>query len=122
MEQSLDIFSKDLDVVFNWITEYIEEEYKNSIMQKMILPLFANKGKKLRPLMAIYIYRMIMGEDQDNEKLKAICAAIEISHNASLIVDDIFDKDTMRRGEESFYVKFGTFAALAGAYNLSAFV
>ncbi len=122
MEQSIDIFSKERDLVYNWISSVIQEEYKNSIMQKMILPLFANKGKKLRPLMAVYIYRMLMGEDRDNDKLKSLCAAIEISHNASLIVDDIFDKDTMRRGEESFYVKFGTFAALSGAYNLSAFV
>lgn len=92
-------------------------------MKKMIIPLFAtNKGKKLRPLIARYSYKLVAGEDADEIKLRPLCAALEISHNASLIVDDIFDRDELRRGEQSFFVKFGTFAALSCAYNLSAFV
>lgn len=122
MEQTINIFEVDRVLIHNWIHDHIEEEYKNSIMKKMIMPLFSNSGKKLRPLIAVYLYRMISGDDTEDDRLKALCSAIEISHNASLIVDDVFDKDTMRRGEESFYVKFGTFAALSGAYNLSAFV
>ncbi|MCY3410857.1 MAG: polyprenyl synthetase family protein [Candidatus Heimdallarchaeota archaeon] len=123
MEQQLDLFAEDRITIESWISDLIEEEYQDSIMKKMILPMFAaNKGKKLRPLIAVYMYRILNGEDKDSEGLKAISSALEISHNASLIVDDVFDKDMMRRGEPSFFVKYGTFAALSGAYNLSAFV
>ncbi len=122
-EQTIDLFSKDKELITKWITEIINEEYKNSVMRDMILPFFTNKrGKKLRPLISLFSFRMIAGEDADTSKIKPLCAALEISHNASLIVDDIFDRDMLRRGEESFYIKFGTFAALSGAYNLSAFV
>jgi geranylgeranyl pyrophosphate synthase len=121
--QSFDLHLEDRNVINDWIIEIIEDEYKSSVMKKMIIPLFAaNKGKKLRPLIARYSYKLIAGEDADETKLRPLCAALEISHNASLIVDDIFDKDELRRGEQSFFVKFGTFAALSSAYNLSAFV
>lgn len=123
MEQTLDIFKQDRTEIRNWIADHIEEEYKDSIMKNMILPMFAAKaGKKLRPLIAVYVCRMLIGEEVDDDRIKALSSALEISHGASLIVDDIFDKDEMRRGEASFYVKYGTFAALSGAYNLSAFV
>ena len=122
-EQSFDLHQEDRNELNDWIIEIIEEEYRSSVMKKMIIPLFAaNKGKKLRPLIARYSYRLIAGEDADETKLKPLCAALEISHNASLIVDDVFDRDELRRGEESFFVRFGTFAALSSAYNLSAFV
>ncbi|MHA2169518.1 MAG: polyprenyl synthetase family protein [Candidatus Kariarchaeaceae archaeon] len=123
LEQANDPFESDRQLIIDWISEVIEEEYQLSVLKDMILPIFTNsKSKKLRPLVSLYSYLMIAGEDADISRLKYLCAAIEISHNASLIVDDIFDRDLLRRGEESFYVKYGTFAGLSAAYNLSAFV
>ncbi len=123
LRQVVDLFHTDRQIIIDWITEVIEDEYKDSVLRELIIPIFANdKSKKLRPLIALYVYRSIAGPNADITNLKLICAAIEISHNASLIVDDIFDKDNLRRGEESFYVKYGTFTALSAAYNLSAFV
>ena len=123
IDRSFDVFQEDRELIENWITDVIAEEYKDSVMKDMILPLFASSnGKKLRPLIALYLYRLLAGEESDERKIQPLTAALEISHNASLIVDDIFDKDELRRGEESFFVKFGTFAALSAAYNLSAFV
>jgi len=120
------IFKFDLELIQQWLEEVINTEYSNSIMRSMILPIFANKiGKKLRPIITLNVFRAINGEnisEEDSSKIKSICTAIEISHNASLLIDDVFDKDIIRRGEPSFHVKFGTFAALSAGYNLSAFV
>jgi geranylgeranyl pyrophosphate synthase len=95
-------------------------------MKEMILPFFANeKAKKLRPLIILNMFRTIFGDTYDNDtrdKVKHLCAALEISHNASLMIDDVFDKDIIRRGQDAFHVQFGTFAALSAGYNLSAFV
>lgn len=114
---------RNKQLIIDWLTDVIHEEYQNSILEKMILPIFVNnKSKKLRPLVVLLCYRLIAGEDSDEQLLKYICSAIEICHNASLIVDDVFDRDELRRGKASFFVEFGTFAAISSAYNLSAFV
>ncbi len=117
-----DSFNEDRDEIIQALHEIIDEEYGDSVIGKMIAPYFSRKGKKLRPLVSIYTYRLIAGDDAPLRKLFPILASIEIAHNASLIVDDIFDKDELRRGDLSFFVKHGTFAALSIAYNLSAFV
>ena len=44
--------------------------------------------------------------------LKEAMAAVEVMHCASLIHDDIIDKETERRGKEPFYKKFGEDAAI----------
>lgn len=121
--QDVDLFTQDRLLITDWIKEIIEDEYENSSLVNMIIPVFANSlSKKLRPLIVLYSFRLLVGDSKDESLLKPLCSAIEISHNASLLVDDIFDKDMLRRGEDSFFVKHGTFAALSIAYNLSAFV
>lgn len=123
LEQDIDLFREDRLLIIDWIKEIIEDQYENSQLRQIIIPVFANsQSKKLRPLIVLYSFRMLVGDNQDESMLKPLCSAIEISHNASLLVDDIFDKDMLRRGEDSFFVKHGTFAALSIAYNLSAFV
>jgi len=41
-----------------------------------------------------------------------LAAAVECLHNASLIQDDLQDKDTLRRGQESVWSHFGSNAAI----------
>jgi len=121
-----EVFDSDRELIQSWIVEVIEDEYQNSMMKDMILPFFANaKAKKLRPLIILNMFRTIYGEEYNQnvrDKVKHLCAALEISHNASLMIDDVFDKDIVRRGKNAFHVEFGTFAALSAGYNLSAFV
>lgn len=50
-----------------------------------------------------------------------IATCVELLHNASLIHDDIQDKDTLRRGQMAVWSKFGTNMAIcSGDYLLSA--
>lgn len=118
----LDIFDSERLEIINALDEAIKGQYGSSAVYKMIKPYFGKNGKKLRPLISVYVYRLILGDDAELNRLKPILSSIEIAHNASLIVDDVFDRDRLRRGDLSFFVKYGTFAALSIAYNLSAFV
>ena len=104
------------------INQILETEYAGSPIHKMISHYFSTKGKKLRPILSVYVYRLLKGNDAPIQPLYPLLSAIEIAHNASLIVDDILDKDLLRRGELSFFIKHGTYAALSIAYNLSVFV
>ena len=75
-------------------------------------------GKRIRPLICLLSFEMISHKNRDDSSLAAACA-LEIIHNASLIIDDIFDKDVYRRKEKSFYLKFSTFSALSLTYSMS---
>ena len=44
--------------------------------------------------------------------MRAISAACELLHNASLVHDDLQDRDTVRRGEEAVWKKFGSNTAI----------
>jgi geranylgeranyl pyrophosphate synthase len=118
----VDVFEKEKNEIVNALDEAIKSQYGSSTVYQMIKPYFGKSGKKLRPLISVYVYRLIVGDNAPLDKIKPILSSIEIAHNASLIVDDVFDRDRLRRGDLSFFVKYGTFAALSIAYNLSAFV
>lgn len=78
-------------------------------------------GKKLRPMIIISIVDSLQRYHQ-NKKVNCLhlAAAIEFIHSASLIIDDIIDKDTMRRQKQSVYHKFGIeLAQMASVYLIS---
>ncbi len=75
-------------------------------------------GKRIRPLICLLSFEMISNQIRNDTSYAAACA-LEIIHNASLLIDDIFDKDIFRRKEKSFYLKFSTFSALSISYSMS---
>ncbi len=100
----------------------LDQKYgADSPFRRLIRPYFENKGKKLRPLLCANTY-LLFADESNLDLVYPLAAAIEITHNASLIIDDVFDRDIRRRGDAAFYVKHGTFAALSVSYALSAFV
>lgn len=75
-------------------------------------------GKRLRPLFCLLTYDLLGNKERESHHYYTACA-LELVHNATLIIDDIFDKDVYRRQEKSFYLHFSTFAALAVSYTMS---
>jgi geranylgeranyl pyrophosphate synthase len=61
-------------------------------------------GKRIRPLLSIGAFNSLNEESDD--KIIYPSVGIEFLHNASLIHDDIIDKDNYRRGEPSFHYRF----------------
>lgn len=61
-------------------------------------------GKRWRPLLALLVCGALDGSEQDCLPLAPL---LELSHNASLIHDDIEDHSDMRRGEPAVHIKYG---------------
>jgi len=65
---------------------------------------FLSGGKRIRPLLCIATYNAF--NEKPNEKIIQASVGTEFLHNASLIHDDIIDKDDFRRGKPSFHYRF----------------
>lgn len=75
-------------------------------------------GKRARAELALAAGAALRLPEHDNV---AIAATVELLHNASLVFDDLQDRDTERRGTPAVWVKFGADVALCtGALLLSA--
>jgi geranylgeranyl diphosphate synthase, type I len=77
-----------------------------------LLP-FATTGKLLRGSLLCYSYEIFSGRDADSTVLKA-AAALELTHTALLIHDDIMDNDDTRRGQPSLHAQYRALAQKAG--------
>jgi len=64
-------------------------------------------GKRIRPLLTIAAYNGITNTTEDKIVVPSI--GIEFLHNATLIHDDIIDKDDFRRGKPAFHYKFAQY-------------
>jgi geranylgeranyl diphosphate synthase type I len=66
-------------------------------------------GKRIRPVMCIETSKTLEGR-RDNVLQAAL--AVELLHNASLIHDDIVDRDRIRRGKPTIAAQFDDFTAM----------
>ena len=62
------------------------------------------RGKRVRGQIALDSASALKLPDQSGFLIAAVC---ELLHNASLVHDDIQDKDTCRRGVQSVWIKYG---------------
>ena len=69
----------------------------------------AKRGKRLRPRMTVAVAQ---AEGAPPENAFPAAIAVELLHNFSLIHDDIEDRDELRHGRPTLWVRFGIPAAL----------
>ncbi|MCG3217385.1 MAG: polyprenyl synthetase family protein [Candidatus Heimdallarchaeota archaeon] len=112
----------EVDKINETLVQIIDFHYSDNPMKKWLSPyLFPEKpGKRLRPLISLYSYELSSGIKAENKLVYELICASELIHNAALIIDDVYDKDFRRRGNDAFHVSHGTFSAMATAHNLSA--
>lgn len=89
------------------IQEHIEalmsmEEF-NAFAAEMIRYQMSSGGKRIRPVLVLMIAEAFGGSAR---KSRPFAATVELIHNASLVHDDIQDKDMTRRGKPSAWVTF----------------
>lgn len=72
-------------------------------------------GKRVRPTVTILSCEALGGEARDAVDF---AAGVELVHTASLVVDDIIDESTIRRGVESAHEKYGVGAAIIASDGL----
>ncbi len=86
-----------------------KEEFLNEELYEPATHLLKRPGKLIRPGL-IFTTAEVLGEDP--EDFIDLAAGIELLHTASLVHDDILDKDSMRRGVEPVHMKFGESSAI----------
>ncbi len=74
---------------------------------------FATSGKLLRGSVLRFSYEIFGGGRPDQDVLNA-AIALELTHSALLIHDDIMDGDPLRRGRPSMHRQYQTFASQEG--------
>jgi geranylgeranyl pyrophosphate synthase len=75
-------------------------------------------GQRVRGMLALHAGNCLGLTAKDSLTLAVVC---ELLHNASLVHDDLHDRDTQRRGQPSVWYKFGDEIAIcAGDFLLSA--
>ena len=114
--------SLDLESFFNETYSHVEQELDNKILDKKIRNVL-NGGKRLRSLLAQLSFKACtQGKETHNKYMKSLegTVSIELAHGASLIHDDIIDKDIQRRGKPAFHVKEGVSKALLMGHKMIA--
>lgn len=66
-----------------------------------------SKGQMLRPSLIYFTAQLLGDASKTKETLALWAACIELTHLASLLHDDVLDKQLERRGKSSFYKTFG---------------
>lgn len=81
----------------------------HSNIKKAVHYHLSGKGRRIRAQLAIdSCYALNL----DVDEIIAIGATVELLHNASLVHDDLQDKDELRRGAPSVWAKFGEAIAI----------
>jgi geranylgeranyl pyrophosphate synthase len=66
-------------------------------------------GKRVRPALVMLTSRL---GTADLESVRAVSAAVELIHIATLIHDDVIDKSALRRGRKTVYSEYGVDTAV----------
>ncbi len=100
------------------LSTFSPEDFRVKELYEPSTHLLHTENKKL--IRAALVLSGAMALDLEPEKFVDLAVAIEMLHNASLIHDDIIDKDLTRRGIPTVHAKFGEPAAiLAGNANIT---
>lgn len=111
-------FTEEVKEINDYLSTLKDHSPYDDEINELITQILQNGGKRIRPLICLLSFEMISNKVRDDSSFAAACA-LEVIHNASLLVDDIFDKDIFRRNEKSFYLQYSTFAAISISYSMS---
>ena len=82
-------------------------KFVSSLSHLQLRPLIEysllSKGKRLRPLLVVLSAQSVGGKA---ERVMPLALAFELMHTATLVHDDIIDKDETRRGVPALHVKW----------------
>jgi len=104
------LYKPKINVAIGSIFDRIIDEMKNKFLVDYYSEMkdyFLAGGKRIRPLLTIAAYNGITNTTED--EIVPPSVGIEFLHNATLIHDDIIDKDNFRRGKPAFHYKFAQY-------------
>jgi len=112
----------DIETFFIDARGEIDKKIKTMVNDAEILKIL-ERGKRLRSLLAYLSFKACTtGKETSRQYQRALegSVSIELAHGASLVHDDIIDKDVVRRGKPAFHVKEGISKALLVGHKMLA--
>ena len=110
----------NLDRFFDATRLDIENKISSTIPDKQIVEILRG-GKRLRSLLAALAFKACtQGKETQKHYQKSLegTVSIELAHGASLVHDDIIDRDAERRGRASFHVTEGVGKAILTGHKM----
>jgi geranylgeranyl pyrophosphate synthase len=101
--------TEEIDRLRVMLTEWVAR--CNPEVRQLLEWQFQGKSKYFRPLTVMSCYRALSSGPIPTTLLRA-AAAVEMFHNVSLIIDDILDESSQRRGKATLHCQFGLLPAL----------
>lgn len=98
------------------IDEVLSSGFEQSEASELVRYTFRTGGKRLRPIMVLLATKAVGGEEKS--ALNA-AVALEFVHAASLIFDDLIDKDRLRRNVPTLNTAFNDDKAISSALFLA---
>ncbi|RLE75379.1 MAG: hypothetical protein DRJ44_05940 [Thermoprotei archaeon] len=100
-----------LESIASELEEYLVVFIKKNFSEELadIVKYATSGGKKLRGTLLVLMGEILGG---DRRELMDLACAMEITHSASLIRDDIIDGSKVRRGKEAVWIRYGLDIAL----------
>lgn len=111
-----------LDQFFDLTRDDLEQKITATVPDEKILSILEG-GKRLRSLLAQLTFKACTeGKETPCQYQKSLegSVSIELAHGASLVHDDIIDKDTFRRNKQAFHVKEGIGKAILTGHRMLA--
>jgi geranylgeranyl diphosphate synthase type II len=94
------------------VNDRIQEVVEGHLFDDHLLPLLL-RGKRLRAGVLLLIHDALTGEpERTGSHALDLACALELAHAASLMVDDMIDEDTERRGLVTVHISQGTKTAM----------
>lgn len=110
----------NLDDFFDSTRKDVEKKIVTTVNDKQIIQIL-NGGKRLRSLLAALAFKACTSGKETPEQYQNSLdgtVSIELAHGASLVHDDIIDRDVERRGKTAFYVEEGVGKAILTGHKM----
>lgn len=110
MTSSSDLFTiGDIDSINRGLVKTFEDFEVHTRWYELAMQHVLNGGKRVRPIICIASCELVGGRKED---VFQAAIAVELLHNASLIHDDIVDRDRIRRGKPTIAAQYDDFTAM----------
>lgn len=87
-------------------------DWGDSPAETVALEWLAKGGKRWRPFLSVAVARTLLADGRVDEGVERLAVAVECFHKASLVHDDIEDRDARRYDEPSLHEQYGVPIAL----------
>jgi all-trans-nonaprenyl-diphosphate synthase len=89
----------EMNIVEEWLSSNLIDD--NPFISDLLSQIFKAGGKRIRPALVLLSSKATTPDGELNRLHIVLCVLTELIHTASLVHDDVIDKASVRRGQET---------------------